>query len=101
MGDVVSMLKLSRERKRLIIFLALLASARLQAQVELKTAVDDHVSININGQEFSEFCFGAAYPMRRLMPSSSAIWVQAVSRAIAVGNGSDCYAQIPDGDDSR
>ncbi len=54
------------------VFLMLLNCASIEAQVELKTVRDDHVSITINGQPFSDFNMGQAYPKPFLAPLRTA-----------------------------
>src|SRR5215471_719200 len=44
----------------------------LKAQVEFKTVDNDRIAITINGQPFSDFCFGTAYPKPFLAPLRSA-----------------------------
>jgi hypothetical protein len=48
--------------------LLLAGTARVNAQVELKAVGTDHVSIAINGQPFSDFFIGSAYPKPFLAP---------------------------------
>jgi len=52
----------------------LLAAApqALRAQVEFKNIDNDHIAISINGQPFSDFCIGSAYPKPFLAPLRSA-----------------------------
>jgi hypothetical protein len=50
----------------------LIASPALLAQVELENVNNDHIAISINGQPFSDFCFGNAYPKPFLAPIRSA-----------------------------
>src|SRR5579863_9422345 len=44
----------------------------LSAQVELQAAGTDHIEISINGQSFSNFYVGSAYPKPFLAPLRSA-----------------------------
>lgn len=44
----------------------------LHAQVEFKDVDNDHIAISINGQPFSDFCIGSAYPKPFLAPLRSA-----------------------------
>ena len=51
----------------------LLSSAScLNAQVEFQKSGDDHISISINGQPFSDFFIGSAYPKPYLAPLRTA-----------------------------
>jgi len=50
----------------------LVAPPALHAQVELENVNNDHIAISINGQPFSDFCFGNAYPKPFLAPIRSA-----------------------------
>ena len=51
---------------------SLLIPPALEAQVELKNVEDDHIAISIDGQPFSDFCIGSAYPKPFLAPIRSA-----------------------------
>src|SRR3954447_9200707 len=57
-----------------LLALCLLAAApqALRAQVEFKNVDNDHIAISINGQPFSDFCIGSAYPKPFLAPLRSA-----------------------------
>jgi len=52
--------------------LVLFGSSRAFSQVDLKAEGTDHVSITINGQPFSAFYIGSAYPKPYLAPLRSA-----------------------------
>ena len=52
--------------------LLFLAAAHLQGQVEIKAVDNDHVSIGINGQPFSDFYIGSNYPKPFLSPLRTA-----------------------------
>jgi Methane oxygenase PmoA len=47
---------------------ALIAAARIHAQVEVRPAASDHISIAINGQPFSNFYIGSEYQKPFLAP---------------------------------
>jgi hypothetical protein len=51
---------------------SLLVPPALEAQVEFKNIDNDRITISINGQPFSDFCFGSAYPKPFLAPLRSA-----------------------------
>jgi hypothetical protein len=51
---------------------SLLIPPALEAQVELKNVENDHIAISIDGQPFSDFCIGSAYPKPFLAPIRSA-----------------------------
>jgi methane monooxygenase PmoA-like len=51
---------------------SLLVPPALDAQVEFKNIDNDRIAISINGQPFSDFCFGSAYPKPFLAPLRSA-----------------------------
>ena len=51
---------------------SLLIPPALEAQVELKNVANDHIAISIDGQPFSDFCIGSAYPKPFLAPIRSA-----------------------------
>lgn len=51
---------------------SLLIPPALEAQVELKNVDNDHIAISIDGQPFSDFCIGSAYPKPFLAPIRSA-----------------------------
>src|SRR5205807_35990 len=56
-----------------VMLLALSLSPRAaSAQVEIKQSSPDQISISIDGQPFSEFCMGSAYPKPFLAPLRSA-----------------------------
>ncbi len=50
---------------------SLLIPPALEAQVELKNVDNDHIAISIDGQPFSDFCIGSAYPKPFLAPIRS------------------------------
>ncbi|MGA8030174.1 MAG: PmoA family protein [Bryobacteraceae bacterium] len=55
-----------------VICMSLIGALHLNAQVELKSVGDDHISIHINGQPFSDFHIGNSYPKPYLAPLRSA-----------------------------
>ncbi len=54
------------------VYLGLAGASPLSAQVELKAAERDHISIIINGQPFSDFYIGSSYAKPFLAPLRSA-----------------------------
>ncbi len=58
-----------------VAFLALCSASHVEAQVDLQAVGNDHVSITINGQPFSDFNFGPAYTKPFLAPLRTATGV--------------------------
>ena len=66
------MKKLGWLRVAVVAGLAVFPSARAKAQVDLRMVGNDHVSITINGQPFSDFNIGPAYAKPFLAPLRTA-----------------------------